>query len=320
MKEKIRKILKKLKLEYFRMKLKEKIFEYKYFKNKEKEKYIKKKFKDNLGYEIDFNRNPETFNQKIQFRKLYDNNPLYSICADKYRVREYVKEKIGEEYLIPLYLVTDKLTEEQWEKLPNSFVAKANHNSGPVQIVKDKNKVNKKEIIKELNNQLKIDYGVLSMEKYYSDVPRKIIVEKFLKNKGEKDLKDYKFFCFNGEVKYCQVIKNRTTEETIDFYDMNWQKQNFIGLVNPINPKEKNSELEEKIPQNFDEMKRIASRLSQNFDFVRVDLYNIDGEIYFGELTFCPASGFGTFIPEEWNYKFGELWKQKELRNKNEIK
>lgn len=94
----------------------------------QKEKYIKKQFKKKLGYEIDFNKEPETFNQKIQFRKLYDNNPLYSICADKYRVREYVKEKIGEEYLIPLYLVTDKLTEEQWDKLPNSFVAKANHN------------------------------------------------------------------------------------------------------------------------------------------------------------------------------------------------
>ena len=119
-----------------------------YSTTKAKEKYINKQFKKYLGYEIDFNKEPETFNQKIQFRKLYDNNPLYSICADKYRVREYVKEKIGEEYLVPLYLVTDKLTEEQWDKLPNSFVAKANHDSGTVKIVKDKNKVDKKKIIK----------------------------------------------------------------------------------------------------------------------------------------------------------------------------
>lgn len=283
-----------------------------YSTTKAKEKYIKKQFKKYLWYEIDFNKEPETFNQKIQFRKLYDNNPLYSICADKYRVREYVKEKIGEEYLVPLYLVTDKLTEKQWDKLPNSFVAKANHNSGPVQIVKDKTKVNKKEIIRELNNQLKLDYGILSMEQYYSDIPRKIIVEKFLENKEEKDLRDYKFFCFDGEVKYCQLIKNRTIEETIDFYNRNWELQEFIGLLNPINPIEKHSTTVNNKPKNYSLMLELAEKLARDFDFVRVDFYNIDGKIYFGELTFCPASGIGTFIPEEWNYKFGSYWKQKE--------
>jgi hypothetical protein len=283
-----------------------------YSTTKAKEKYIKKQFKKYLWYEIDFNKEPETFNQKIQFRKLYDNNPLYSICADKYRVREYVKEKIGEEYLVPLYLVTDKLTEKQWDKLPNQFVAKANHNSGPVQIVKDKTKVNKKEIIRELNNQLKLDYGILSMEQYYSDIPRKIIVEKFLENKEEKDLRDYKFFCFDGEVKYCQLIKNRTIEETIDFYNRNWELQEFIGLLNPINPIEKHSTTVNNKPKNYSLMLELAEKLARDFDFVRVDFYNIDGKIYFGELTFCPASGIGTFIPEEWNYKFGSYWKQKE--------
>ena len=178
------------------LKLKELYMKIKFSKNESKEKYIQKKFKEYLGYEIDFLKEPITFNQKIQFRKLYENNPLYSICADKYRVREYVKEKIGEEYLIPVYLVTDKLTEEQWDKLPNSFVAKANHNSGPVQIVKDKNRANKKEIIKELNNQLKLDYGILSMEKYYSDIPRKIIVEKFLKDNEREMLQDIKSSLF----------------------------------------------------------------------------------------------------------------------------
>lgn len=281
---------------------------------KKKEKYIQKIFKKKVGYEIDFSKNPITFNAKIQFRKLYDKNPLYSICADKYKVREYVKDKVGEEYLIPLYLVTDKLTEKQWAELPNSFVAKANHNSGPVQIVKDKNRVNKKEIMRELNNQLKIDYGILSMEKYYSDIPRKIIIEKFLENIGENDLKDYKFFCFDGKIKYCQLIKNRSTNETIDFYDKDWRKQNFIGLINPMDPKEKNSQEIEERPKNFEIMIKIVEKLAKDFDFVRIDLYNIDGKIYFGEMTFCPASGFGTFIPEEWNYKFGSYWKQKKLK------
>ena len=299
-------------IRFFHLYLKQLYLKTFYSSTKAKEKYIKKQFKKHLGYEIDFNREPETFNQKIQFRKIYDDNPLYSICADKYRVREYVKEKIGEEYLVPLYLVTDKLTEEQWDKLPNSFVAKANHNSGPVQIVRDKNKVNKKEIIRELNNQLKLDFGVLSMEKYYSDIPRKIIVEKFLENNGEKDLRDYKFFCFNGKVKYCQLIKNRTIEETIDFYDKNWKLQEFIGLLNPINPIEKHSTTVNNKPKNYSLMLELAEKLARDFDFVRVDFYNIDGKIYFGELTFCPASGIGTFIPEEWNYKFGSYWKQKE--------
>ena len=275
-----------------------------------KEKYVQKQFKESIGYDIDFSKEPQTFNEKVQFRKLYDHNPLYSICADKYRVREYVKEKIGEEYLIPLLLVTDKLTEEQWDKLPNQFVAKANHNSGPVQIVKDKSKANKKEIIKELNNQLKLDYGIFSMEKYYSDIPRKIIVEEFL----EDNIKDYKFFCFDGEVKYCQLIKDRNTEEIIDFYSKDWEKQNFIGIVNPKKPKEKNSLIVEVIPKNYEKMLKIAEKLSKNFDFARVDLYNVEGEIYFGEITFCPASGLGTFIPEEWNYKFGSYWKQKKLK------
>lgn len=296
-------------IRFLNLYLKQMYFRFFYSTTKAKEKYIKKQFKKYLGYEIDFSKEPETFNQKIQFRKLYDNNPLYSICSDKYRVREYVKEKIGEEYLVPLYLVTDKLTEEQWDKLPNSFVAKANHNSGPVQIVRDKSKVNKKEIIRELNNQLKLDYGVLSMEKYYSDIPRKIVVEKFLENNGEKDLKDYKFFCFNGEVKYCQLIKNRTFKETIDFYDKNWKLQEFIGLVNPINSIEKHSVLVNNKPKNYSLMLKLAKKLSENFDFIRVDFYNIDGKIYFGELTFCPASGIGTFVPEEWNYKFGSYWK-----------
>ena len=220
---------------YFYLKLKEIYMRIFFMSNYSKEKYIKKKFKENVGYEIDFFKSPKTFSEKIQFRKIYDNNPLYSICADKYRVREYVKGKIGEEYLIPLLLVTDRLTEEQWKKLPNQFVAKANHNSGPVQIIRDKSIAKKRDIIKELNNQLKLDYGILSMEKYYSDIPRKIIVEKFLNDISEKELKDYKFFCFNGEVKYCQLIKNRNTDETIDFYDINWAKRQFSKIYFSIN-------------------------------------------------------------------------------------
>lgn len=277
--------------------------EYKYNTVRKKEKYIQKIFQKSLGYNIDFLKKPETFNQKIQFRKLYDDNPLYSICADKYRAREYVKEKIGEEYLIPLYLVTDKLTLEQWEKLPNSFVAKANHNSGPVQIVKDKNKVKSKEIINELNRQLKIDYGIISMEKYYSDIPRKIIVEKYLKD----NIEDYKFNCFNhGE----KIILERVTKasELSNMYNpYTWKKLDFTtGNIVDRTKYDK--------PKNFDKMIEIARTLSSDFDYVRVDLYNVDGNIYVGEMTFCESSGFGKFTDESWDYKFGEYWHQSKLK------
>lgn len=308
--KKIKEFLKKFFwIKFFHLYLRQLYLKIFYSSIKAKERYIEKYCKKYIGYEINFNKKPETFCQKIQFRKLYDNNPLYSICADKYRVREYVKGKIGEEYLIPLYLVTDKLTKEQWNQLPNSFVAKANHNSGPVQIIKDKNKVNKKEVIRELNYQLKLDFGILSMEKYYSDIPRKIVVEKFLENKGEKDLRDYKFYCFNGKVEYCQLIKNRTTDETIDFYNKDWERQEFTGL-SVI----KKSLIKDEKPKNYKLMIDLANKLANCFDFVRVDFYNVDGKIYFGELTFCPSSGFGKFVPEEWNSKIGNLWKQKEFK------
>lgn len=271
--------------------------------DKAKEKYIEKKFKTNIGYKIDFNKEPKTFNEKIQFRKLYDKNPLYSICADKYRVREYVKNKIGEKYLIPLLLVTDKLTEEQWDRLPNQFVAKANHNSGPVQIVKDKSKVNKKEIIKELNNQLKLDYGVLSLEKFYSNISRKIIVEKYLKN----DIEDYRFHIFK---KSCNIIMERTNSltKTGNMYDgILFKKLNFGNGYNlDLNEYRK--------PQNYNEMLLIVKQLGEDFDYVRVDLYNLNGKIFFGELTFCESSGFGRFSPEEWDLKLGKYWKQKKLK------
>ena len=270
------------------LELKLKIF---YSDDKNKEKYIQKNFKKNLGYEIDFSKEPVTFNQKIQLRKMYDNNSLYSICADKYRVREYVKEKIGEEYLIPLLLVTDKLTEEQWDKLPNSFVAKANHNSGPVQVVRDKSKVNKKEIIKELNNQLKLDYGILSMEKYYSDIPRKIVVEKFL----VKSIKDFRFHVFKNEDNLLNIfvqITDSELEESIMYNALTWTK---INVGNGYKVKDG----EYKKPLNYNKMLDITKILASDFDYVRVDLYNLDGKIYFGELTFCDCSGFGKFTDEE---------------------
>lgn len=295
-------------IRFLNLYLKQMYFKFFYSTTKAKEKYIKKQFKKYLGYEINFSKEPETFNQKIQFRKLYDNNPLYSICSDKYRVREYIKEKIGEEYLVPLYLVTDKLTEEQWDKLPNSFVAKANHDSGTVKIIKDKSKVDKKKIIRELNMSLKFDYGILSMEKFYSDIPRKIIVEKYL---GE-NIEDYKFHIFNTNLgknrMFLQVDGDRFIEHKRSFYDEEQRKLN-LKITSTFDFYE--YDLEKKIKkEQWEKMKEITQKLSEDFKYVRIDIYNLDNKIYFGEITFCHGSGFEDFEPREWDYKIGNLWQE----------
>lgn len=268
------------------------------------ENYIKKKFKKQLGYEIDFEKEPETFNQKIQFRKLYDKNLLYSICADKYGAREYIKSKVGEEYLVPIYLVTEHLTEEQWEKLPNSFVVKPTHDNGTFKVVKNKNLVNKNKVIKYMDMALKLDYGKFSWERFYSSIPRKIIVEKYLAD----DIKDYRFHCFMNKERKIFVEISSTEKRASTFYEASsWKNLKFGNWKNILIEKQEK-------PQNYDKMLEIAKKLSEDFDYVRVDLYNVDGKVYVGELTFCDNGGFGKFTDEKWDYKFGSYWNQKKLK------
>lgn len=306
-------IMQNEKISFMLKKIKE--YRNKFFMNKivSKEKWLKKEFKKHLGYDIDFLKQPITFNQKIQFRKLYDNNPLYSICADKYKVREYVEKKIGKSYLIPLYLVTDKLTLEQWKDLPDSFVVKANHNSGPVKVVTCKNKTNGMRIIKEINNQLKFDFGILTLESFYSNIPRKVIVEKYLE--GKKEIPDdFKFHCFNTKSGFRCYVEHIVGRKENDlsiynsvYYNEKWEKM-------PFTIESTNYDFLAEKPQNFEKMLEIVKKLSEDFEYVRVDLYNIEGKIYFGELTFCDGSGLARFEPEEWDYKFGSYWEQPKLK------
>ena len=275
-----------------------------YSTTEKKEGYIKKLFRKKVGYDIDFTKEPQTFNQKIQFRKLYDHNPLYTICADKYGAREYIKSKVGEEYLIPIYLVTDKLTEEQWEKLPESFVVKPTHDNGTYKVVKNKKNVDRDKIIKYMNMALKLDYGKFSFESFYSDIPRKIIAEKYLAD----SIKDYRFHCFNGEKKNIFVQITETALRVSGMYNaLTWEKLHVGNGYRII-------ETPHSKPQNYDKMLEIAKKLSEDFDYVRVDLYNIDGKIYVGELTFCDNSGLGKFTDESWDYKFGSYWNQKKFK------
>ncbi|MBR2840592.1 MAG: glycosyl transferase [Bacilli bacterium] len=250
---------------------------------------------------INFN-NPRYFGEKIQWLKMYGNLEKYESYVDKYKVREYIKDKIGEEYLIPLIGVYDSQDLIQYDELPNQFVLKLNNGSGYNLIVKDKNKINYKKTNKVLKKWLKDNYYKINKEPQYRNIKNKIMCEKYITNcKGL--LNDYKFFCFDGEVKYIEVDFDRFEEHKMNFYDVNWNLQTFKKGKYGIYKGENNK------PKNFNEMIDICRILSKNFQFVRVDLYNVDGKIYFGELTFTPASGLTPFYPLTKDLEIAELIK-----------
>lgn len=276
------------------------------------EEFLKRAFKVNLGYELNL-ESPKSFNEKLQWLKLYNRKPEYTMMVDKYLVKDYVANLIGEEYVIPTIGVWDSPDEIDFETLPEKFVLKCNHNSGTgMCICKDKSKLNIELAKKELKKGLKENYYLKCREWPYKDVPRKIIAEQFLEesstqsnDKSVAQLTDYKFYCFNGEPKFCQVISDRDSEEKIDFYDMDWKHQNFTGLHVPGNPYPFNRQ-RIVCPKTFCKMKEFAHILSYNIPFVRIDFYEANEMLYFGEITFYPASGFGVFEPDEWNYIMGD--------------
>lgn len=281
--------------------------------------YLSLLFHSKMGYWMDW-KNPKTFNEKLQWLKLYNRKPEYTIMADKIKAKEWVAERIGAEYIIPTLGVWDDPNDIDFEKLPNQFVLKCNHNSGlGMYICKDKSKMDIDAVKQELREGLKENYYLYGREWPYKDVPRKILAEQFMVNelydvgstyRDNTELADYKFFCFNGEPYYCQVIRNRSTEETIDFYDMEWNHQPFVGL----NPGIKNGLVPVPCPAHLDKMKEICRCLAKDIPFVRVDLYIINEKEYFGELTFFPMQGVGSFTPDDWNDKIGDL-----LRLPNEV-
>lgn len=272
--------------------------------------YLKWMFRLQMGYKLDLD-NPKTFCEKIQWLKLYNRKPEYTQMVDKYEVKKYVANIIGEEYIIPTLGVWDRFDDIDLGKLPNQFVLKTTHGGGNTGVViyRDKSKLDKDAARKRLNKSLRMSIYDRLKEWPYKDVERRIIAEEYLECIGDTDLVDYKFYCFNGQPLYCQVIKDRNSKETIDFFDQEWNHQVFYGL----NPKAKQSSYPIDRPINYDKMVEVASKLSHNIPFARVDLYNIEGKIYFGEITFFPASGFGVFTPSEWDRKLGDLIKLPKL-------
>lgn len=248
-------------------------------------------------------KNPTSFTEKMQWLKLYNRKPIMTQMVDKYAAKQLVASIVGEQYIIPTLGVWDNPYEIDFEKLPNQFVLKCTHNSGGLIICRDKSSLDIKTSLKKLQNSLKGDYFYCNREWPYKNVKKRIIAEQFMEEKGKNDLIDYKFFCFNGVPKYCQVIRDRNTKETIDFYDMNWNHQEFVGL----NPKVRNGVTPVAKPKQLDEMICICEKLATVSPFTRVDLYSINNKVYFGEITFYPATGMGVFTPSEWNYKLGNM-------------
>lgn len=260
--------------------------------------FIKRRFQKILGYKLNL-ENPKTFNEKIQWLKLNERKSLHTLCADKYAVREYIKEKIGKQYLVPLLYDTDNPNDIVLRNLPNiPHIIKINHNSGGVVIVKDKTKIDIKRVQKDLKKLLKINYYYESKEWQYKNIKPHIVVEKLLLDKENNIPNDYKFHCFNGEVVFIQVDLDRQTEHKRNLYDPDW---NFINCQ----WKFKNGTDVER-PCMLSQMKSLAEVISKDFRYIRVDFYNLGNNIYFGELTFHPESGFGSFIPSKWDRKFGD--------------
>ncbi|MBR4859374.1 MAG: glycosyl transferase [Clostridia bacterium] len=272
--------------------------------------YLKKLYKKKIGKELNL-KNPTLFNEKLNWLKLYDRRPEYTMMVDKYRVREYIKETIGEEYLVPLLGVYDKVEDIDFDSLPNEFVLKCNHDSEVV-ICRDKEnndfqckkgKINSIEEVKAyLKKRMGINFYKASREWPYKNVKRKIVCEKFMSDGKNADLTDYKFYCFNGKPQIMYVANIKDSELYIDYFDMNF-KHLSISRYDHANLPGDNIFI---VPEKFEEMKLIAAKLSCDIPQVRIDLYSICGEIYFGEITFFTAGGFLIFSPNEWDKILGD--------------
>ena len=266
------------------------------------ELFLKLKFYLTMDYRLDLN-NPKTFSEKLQWLKLHDRKPEYVTMVDKYAVKQYVANKIGDEYIIPTLGVWNKFDDIDFDKLPNQFVLKCTHDSGGLVICNDKSKLNKNEARHKIEVSMKRNYFHMFKEWPYKSVPKRIIAEQYMTDGKSSDLPDYKFFCFDGEPKYCQVIRDRRSKETIDFYDMEWNHMPFVGL----NPVASNGLSPVAKPAHLDKMIEICRKLSEGNPFSRIDLYVINDKEYFGEITFYPAGGMGVFRPDEWNKRLGDL-------------
>lgn len=264
---------------------------------------LKLQYRIKCGRKLDL-KDPRRFTEKIQWYKLYYRNPVMHQCANKYAVREYVQSKGLEDTLVPLYAHYDRAEDVDWESLPQSFVIKTQHSGGGLNVmtVPDKSLVSKEEMVQKFAfKKEKVGTKGGGREWAYWGIPTGIVVEELLINREnpEAGINDYKFYCYSGVPKYIHIDIDRYHNHRRNFYDSSWNRleleseyPNYMGSIDK--------------PQGFSEMIRVASVLSADFPFVRVDLYNIKGKVYFGEMTFYPSSGYAPHNPDDWDFRFGE--------------
>ena len=246
--------------------------------------------------------NPIGFNEKQNWLKLYDKHPEYTKLIDKYEVRDVIKEQLGDGYMFPLLGVWNTYDEIDFTTLPEQFVLKCTHDSQSVRIVEDKSLINHKEFRKFYNGRLKTNSFNMGREYPYKNVKPRIIAEKLMKVDG--GINDYKFFCFDGKPVIMFIATERVSGDTkFDFYDMDF---NHLDIVN-IHPQSEKGGI--KKPECFEEMKQIAAKCSKGMKFVRIDLYEIFGKVYFGEYTFFHGGAFWPLMPEHWEKDLGDLIK-----------
>lgn len=266
------------------------------------ENYLKLKFRHYVGYPLNLDH-PRSYNEKLQWLKLYDKHPEYTKMVDKATAKDYVASIVGDKYIIPTLGVWNSVDEIDWDSLPNQFVVKSTGDSGGVVVCKDKDLFDKRAAIKKLKKLGERSYYKYKKEYPYRDVPHRYIAEKYMEDESGYELKDYKFFCFDGKPKILFVATGRQNGDIrFDFYDTEFH---HLPIING----HPNADVWPTKPDGFNEMLEVAERLSQGMPHVRVDLYNCNGKIYFGELTFFHWSGMVPFEPVEWDYKFGEYLK-----------
>ncbi len=260
--------------------------------------YLKFVFRIKTGRKLNL-KNPTGFNEKQNWLKLYDKHPEYTALVDKIAVRDHIEKALGDGSLFPLLGHWDSYDEIDFSKLPDRFVLKCNHDSGSVKVVEDKSKINHAEMKEFLENRLRMNAFSFGREYPYKDVKPCIMCEQYMEAKDGKGINDYKFFCFDGEPKIMFVATDRAVDVKFDFYDMDF---NHLDIYN-IHP---NADHAIEKPKAFEQMKDICRKLTKGMRFVRLDLYEIDGKVYFGEYTFFHGGGFYLFSPEQWEQRLGQ--------------
>lgn len=273
------------------------------------EEYLRCRFRHKKGYTLDL-EHPVTFNEKLQWLKLHDRKDIYTTMVDKYAVKDYAAGIIGDEYIIPTLGVWDSFDEIDFDSLPEQFVLKCTHDSGGLVICKDKSRLNIGKARKRITKRLGHNYYYLSREWPYKNVKPRIIAEQYLEDRETNDLRDYKFFVFDGTARAMLIVSDRTDPKIKthhDYYDIEFNHLPLNVFENaPVTPGR---------PEKYDEMVGLAEKLGEGLTHARIDFYLVNGKVYFGEITFYDGGGYDPLVPEKWDRVFGDWIKLPDIKS-----